>query len=138
MHADLNALAAASRGSSVLLAAPDHDPPRRRPAPPQRSTGDRLREALMALGDFHGQVISHSERAWASITFAGARHTLALLFAGEEAIEPGERFIAALPDHEFALPGQLVADAAITQADHRLLPTPRLVVQCELLLLEDG
>lgn len=114
----------------------DHDPPRRRPAAPQRSTGDRLREALMALGDFRGQVISHTEKAWASITFAGARHTLALLFAGHEAVEAGERFIAALPDHEFAIPGQLVADATVTEAEHRLLPHPRLAVQCELLLLE--
>lgn len=117
---------------------PEPSPPFRRPAPPARSTGDRLREALMALGDFRGQVITHSEKAWASITFAGARHTLALLFAGDEAVEAGERFIAALPDHEFAIAGQLVADAAVTEAEHRLFPTPRLVVQCELLLLEEG
>ena len=118
------------------LPAPSH--PRRRPAPPQRSTGDRLREALLALGDFRGQVIAHTEKSWASITFSGARHTLALLFAGDEAVEAGERFIAALPDHEFAIPGQLVADAAVTEAEHRLLPSPRLVVQCELLLLEEN
>lgn len=119
-------------------AAPRCDPPVRRPAPPQRSAGDRLREALVALGDCRGQVITHSEKAWASITFAGARHTLALLFAGAEAVAAGERFIAALPDHEFALPGHLVADAAVTEAKHRLLPHPRLVVQCELLLLEEA
>lgn len=111
---------------------------RRRPAPPQRSTADRLREALMALGDFRGQAIAHNQRAWASITFAGSRHTLSLIFAGEEAVEAGERFIAALPDHEFAIPGHLVADATVTEADHRLLPHPRLAVQCELLLLEEG
>ncbi len=110
----------------------------RRPAPVRRSTGDRLREALLALGDHRGQVLSHTERAWASITFAGGRHTLALLFLGEEGVAAGEAFIAALPDHEFAIPGQLVADAAITEVEHRLLPHPRLVVQCELLLLEEG
>lgn len=107
----------------------------RRSAP--RSTADRLREALLALGDHRGQVLMHSERAWASITFAGARHTLTLLFAGEEAVDAGERFLAALPDHEFAIPGQLVADAAIVEVEHRLLSQPRLVVQCELLLLEE-
>lgn len=110
----------------------------RRPAAARRSPGDRLREALLALGDHRGQVLFHTERAWASITFAGARHILALLFAGEEAVEAGERFIAALPVHEFAIPGQLVADAAITEVEHRLLPHLRLVVQCEVLLLEDG
>jgi hypothetical protein len=110
--------------------------PARRSGP--RSTGDRVRDALLALGAYRGQVLTHSERAWASITFAGARHTLALLFAGEEAVAAGEAFIAALPEHEFAIPSQLVADAAITEVEHRLLPHPRLVVQCELLLLEEG
>lgn len=137
MHANL-----AAAPACPLAVRPAPDAPRlrstRRPAPPRRSTGDRLREALLALGDFRGQVITHSEKAWGSITFSGARHTLALLFAGEEAVEAGERFIAALPEHEFALPGQLVADASITEAEHRLLPHPRLVVQCELLLLEEG
>ena len=110
------------------------------PRPPRarRSDGDRLRSALLALAEHRAQVITHSEKAWASITFAGTRHSLSLLFAGEEAIEAGERFIAALPDHEFTLPGQLVADAAIGEVEHRLLPSPRLVVQCELLLLADA
>ena len=118
---------------------PHPSPPcSRRPAAPRRSTADRLREALMALGDFRGQVLSHGERAWASITFSGARHTLTLVFAGEEAVAAGEHFIAALPDHEFAIPGQLVADAAVTEVEHRLLPAPRLVVHCEMLLLEEG
>jgi len=46
--------------------------------------------------------------------------------------------IAELPDHEFALPGQLVADASVSAVDHALAPSPRLTVTCELLLLEDG
>lgn len=127
MHADF----------AAGLAAAPRTPTLRRPRAAQRSTGDRLREALLMLGDHRAQVITHSEKAWASITFAGARHSLALLFAGAEGVEAGERFIAALPEHEFAIPGQLVADATITEAEHRLLPTARLVVQCELLLLED-
>ena len=61
-----------------------------------------------------------------------------LLFAGEDAVAAGERFIAALPDHEFALAGQLVADATVTEVEHRLLPSPRLIVTCEVLLLEEG
>ena len=110
------------------------------PRPPRgrRSAGDRLRTALMVLSEHQGQVITHTEKAWASITFAGTRHSLSLLFAGEEAVEAGERFIAALPDHEFAIPGQLVADAGIVEVEHRLSPSQRLVVQCDLLLLEDA
>ena len=140
MHANLAADVPGSHSARApsLRTAPAFDPPARRPAPARRSTGDRLREALLALGDFRGEVITHTEKAWASITFSGSRHSLALLFAGEEAVEAGERFIAALPDHEFAIAGQLVADATVTEAEHRLLPTARLVVQCELLLLEEG
>ena len=126
----------APRAAQML---PPVSPPcRPRPALPRRSTADRLREALMVLGDFRGQILSHGEKAWASITFAGARHTLTLLFAGDEAVAAGEQFIAALPDHEFTLEGQLVADAAVIEVEHRLLPTARLVVHCELLLLEEG
>ena len=84
------------------------------------------------------QVLTHTEKAWASITFAGTRHSLAILFAGDEAVEAGEEFVAALPDHEFAIPGQLVADAGVVEVEHRLAPEPRLVVRCELLLLEEN
>ena len=138
MHANFAADHAGSASTAITPGPRDPQPPFRRPACPQRSTGDRLREALMALGDFRGQVITHTEKAWASITFSGARHSLAILFAGEAAVEAGERFIADLPDHEFAIPGQLVADASVIEAEHRLLPTPRLVVQCELLMLDES
>lgn len=108
-----------------------------RPRPARRSSGDRLRDAVAALGEYHGQILNHAEKPWASITFAGARHTMSLLFAGSKAVAAGERFIAALPDHEFSIPGELVADATITGIEHRLVPHPRLAVECELLLLED-
>lgn len=110
------------------------------PRPPRarRSDGDRLRSALLALAEHRAQVITHSEKAWASITFAGTRHSLAILFAGDEAVEAGEEFVAALPDHEFAIPGQLVADAGVVEVEHRLIPEPRLIVRCELLLLEES
>ena len=71
------------------------------------------------------------------MTFAGARHRLELEFEGEDAIEAGELFIALLPEHEFDIFGQLVADATVTEVDHRLDP-PRMQVSCELLLLEEG
>ena len=77
------------------------------------------------------------EESWTAKLLAAGPERAAKKF-GEEAVEAGERFIAALPDHEFAIPGQLVADATVTEAEHRLLPNPRLVVQCELLLLEEG
>ena len=117
--------------TSALVAA---KPPKRA----RKTPADRLRDALLALGEHRGQLLAQSERAWASITFAGARHGVTLLFAGEDAVAAGERFIAALPDHEFELAGQLVADATVTEVEHRLLPSPRLIVTCEVLLLEEG
>ena len=107
------------------------------PARNRRQATDLLREALLGLARGEATILGHSEKSWASITFAGTRHRLALVFEGAEAVEAGERFIAFLPEHEFAIPGQLVADAAVTAVDHRLEP-PRMEVSCELLLLEEG
>lgn len=112
------------------------DTPPLRPA--TRGTAARLRDALLALAGGQATVLSHSEKSWASITFAGTRHRLELAFAGDEAIAAGEMFIVFLPEHEFMIPGQLVADAAITAVDHRLAPEACLTVSVELLLLEEG
>lgn len=104
----------------------------------RRTAPDHVREAVVALGDHRGQVLAHREKAWVSITFAGTRHTLTIMFSGHEGVEAGERFVAELPDHEFTIRGQVVADASVTYTDHRLLPSPRLLVECELLLVEEA
>ena len=106
------------------------------PIHPRRVTADRLREALLDLAQGRATILTHAEKSWASVTFAGARHRLELLFDGAEAVEAGELFIAFLPEHEFDILGQLVADATVTEVDHRLDP-PRMTVRCELLLLEE-
>lgn len=112
--------------------------PAKKKAPRQRKgPREKLAEALQSLAQGKTRIISHSEKSWASITFAGARHRVELEFAGAEAVEAGECFIVFLPEHEFAIPGQLVADAAITQVEHTLQP-PRMVVTCEILMLEEG
>lgn len=98
----------------------------------------QLEKQLKALCDGHGTVLVHREKAWASITFQGARHELLLRFDGEEAVAAGTRMIAALPDHEFTISGQLVADATVTFAEEHTPPEPLLAVTIELLLLEDN
>lgn len=103
----------------------------------RRSPGERLEDAVFRLGGGKGRVIRHSEENWASITFTGTRHHIELVFEGEGAIELGEDFIADLPSHEFAIPGQLVADADVVRVDHRAMP-PLMKVSCELLLIEEG
>jgi hypothetical protein len=40
-----------------------------------------------------------------------------------------------LPDHEFALPGHLVADAAVVSVEHSLTGIPRMLIECDILLL---
>lgn len=106
--------------------------------PQARRTRQHLLAAIMALAGAQAAVAHHVERGWASVTFSGTRHSLSLVFSGVEAVAAGETFIAALPDHEFTIPRQLVADAAVISADHALLPEPRLAVEIELLLLEDA
>lgn len=103
----------------------------------RKQPGEKLRAALIQLAGGLGEVRRHTERNWASITFAGTRHGFTLAFDGAEAVEAAEHFVAQLPDHEFSIAGQLVADAAIIEVDHRLCP-PQMLVSCELLLLDEG
>lgn len=102
-----------------------------------RGPRELLADALLALANGKGHVASHSEKSWASITFAGARHRVELVFEGESEVEAGECFIAFLPEHEFTIRGQLVADAVVIEVDSTAQP-PRLAVTCEILLLEEG
>ena len=108
------------------------------PRGPRRGASQRLREELQMLACGHAEFLAHSEKSWASVTFAGTRHRLDLAFAGDDAVEAAENFIVFLPDYEFAIRGQLVADAAVTAVDHRIGPDPRMEVRIELLLLDDS
>jgi hypothetical protein len=108
--------------------------PRRR----SRLPSDTLRRALLDLAGNQATITDHKERSWASITFAGTRHQLDLVFDGAEAVEAGERFITHLPEHLFDIPGQLVADAAVIAVDHQIGPEPQMRVCIEVLLLEDN
>jgi len=125
--------------------APQHQrvPPAARAAAPRRyrprrTTGDRLREALLTLAQGHVSLLTHEETALASITFSGTRHEVMLDFDGSEAVRAGEEFIDELPDHEFRIPGQLVADATVREVDHRFGAEERMMVTAVLLLLEEG
>ena len=103
----------------------------------RRAPSERLGQALLVLAGGRGRITRHTEANWASITFAGTRHCFDVVFEGEAAIEVGEDFVADLAEHEFTIPGQLVADAEVTKVDHRTAP-PLLKVTCELLLVEEG
>lgn len=102
-----------------------------------RSGGNRLVEAVGALAD-RAILTEHRETPWASITFAGTRHAMVWFFAGAEAVASGELFVAALPEHEFRIPGCLVADATIVEVASRQLPEPSMTVTAEILLLDEA
>jgi hypothetical protein len=105
--------------------------------PIRRSPWHALITALLRLAGDRAALLRHAERPWTSVTFSGTRHTVALAFTGCEAVAAGEAFLAALPEHEFRIPRQLVADAAVAAVEHELVPEPRLMVEVELLLLEE-
>lgn len=105
---------------------------------PRRTTDDRVRSALLSLAEGQGCLLSHAEIPWNSITFTGTRHEVTLCFTGNAATQVGERFIADLPEHEFTIPGHLVAEATIREVDHRFGVDERLVVMAVLLLLEEA
>jgi len=114
-----------------------HDPTIRMPRAARRPWLALL-TAVMNLTGGKAELIRHSEQPWASVTFAGTRHTIVLAFTGAEAIEAGETFLALVPEHEFAIPRQLVADATVVQVKHTAVPEERMECEIELLLLEDG
>jgi FKBP-type peptidyl-prolyl cis-trans isomerase 2 len=97
--------------------------------------GEQLRAQLIALAGGRGAVRVHQENAWQSATFNGTRHTLQLRFQGDE-VAGGEALIAAAPCHEFVIPGQLVAEVAVVDVDHRLAGA-LLTVTIKAWLLED-
>ncbi len=103
----------------------------------RRSPGEKLIEALCELAKGHAHILHHNEQSWASVTFAGTRHRVEMLFDGAKAVEAGECFIAFLPEHEFAIPRQIVADAAVVEVDHIASP-PHMRIKCELLMLDEG
>ncbi|HZU62420.1 MAG TPA: hypothetical protein VFF98_01955 [Novosphingobium sp.] len=131
-RADLLAPFSAARPASTLPAAGPQARPR------LRHPSLQVLEAMLRLAGPQAQLLSHAERPWASATFSGTRHTITLLFDGAGAVAAAEALIAALPEHEFTIRGQLVADATVSEVLHTLLPAERMVVEADLLLLAEG
>lgn len=81
--------------------------------PRTNGTAARLiRQLIEHLGP-GTQLIGSQEREWASATFSGARHSLDLHVPMLHDATQSPTSIAALPDHEFALVGEIVADCAV-------------------------
>ena len=102
------------------------------------SPGERLLRAVVALAGPHADLLEHHEAPWASVTFAGMRHSIVLRYDGWEACDAAEAFMAELPEHEFMIPRTLVADTAVVWLDQTLLPEPVMTLELALLLLDDA
>jgi len=87
-----------------------------------------LTNALLKLAT-PAEIPESRERPWASVTFTGARHWVSLSVGPARA----EEIAAMLPEHEFDLPGHLVADIAVAgtrvDGDRTLLEIEALTVE---------
>lgn len=102
---------------------------------PTDAEREAIEGAVLALASNQAEIRDLAFRPWASITFVGSRVKMTVRFHGAEAVVAGEQFIAFLPEHEFDIPGQIVADAAVTGVSHE--QGKYLGATIEILLLED-
>lgn len=78
------------------------------------STCALLRALRNRFAGFDGLTVEEiRSRAWASVTFSGARHEIALRLEGDGAEEAAGRFLARLSAAEFDLPGHILADLVL-------------------------
>lgn len=80
----------------------------------RRTAQDLLAELLNLLGP-DARLLHAHEREWASITFTGARHRFVFELPDASLVTPAvRRAIAGLPEHEFTVRGEIVADCTAT------------------------
>ena len=90
------------------------------PVPLNDSTSSLLRAIRAAVTDRIGLTIEEiRSRAWASVTFSGARHELVLRLEGAEADTVADAFLARLDVAEFAIRGHIMADIALVWQERR-------------------
>lgn len=93
--------------------------------------------SVLGLTRDRGKLLAHATKPWRSATFAGTREQITLSFEGEEAIVIGEAFLHTLTEHEFEIPGHVVADVTTCWV-HRAWQQSRIDMQIELLLIDDA
>lgn len=77
------------------------------------TAGRIIRQLIEHIGP-DTELIGSEEREWASATFSGARHSVHLRMALPDAAAAAPTGITALPDHEFDLSRDIVADCTAT------------------------
>ena len=77
-----------------------------------QAAGALLRGLVARSGASRSEVLLTEVRSvdWRSLTFDGERHEFAMRFTGPGAAREADRMLEGLDEHEFALPGAIVAD----------------------------
>lgn len=84
-----------------------------------RDPHTRLGKALLAkLGSEDVEIRASSSRAWASITFSGARHIFTLALVGSKATKRAQEFADHIAWEDFEVARHLVADIIVAHADY--------------------
>ena len=79
-----------------------------------QSTAAKLIHTVLDICGDGSELVGAHEREWASATFSGARHSLDLMIPANDERGALPDAVARLPDHEFDLVGEIVADCAVT------------------------
>ena len=82
-----------------------------------------LRALLDRAGDQRNRILLSEIHSvdWHSLTLAGERHLVTLRIPGPEAERLVDRFILGIEDAEFAIPGHILADIAVSGTPTRAL-----------------
>jgi hypothetical protein len=91
----------------------------------------RLIRALIARSGGHAVLDHGTSESWASVTFTGARHLLRFTMPPIAS----EGFVRGLEEHEFTIPGHIVADIAVTA---RCETDAATVLEIAALTIEEG
>lgn len=97
-----------------------------------------LIRALIELSQSTAALQFHEGHDWASATFSGMRHRLALIFTGTEAISAGNILAEQLEAHEFTLKRHVVIDIHVAHRVERHEGEPTLLLEIEALTVEDS
>lgn len=95
----------------------------------------RLIHSVLDLCGPGSELIGAHEREWASASFSGARHSLDLLVPANDEGSPLPDAVRLLPDHEFALTSQIVADCSVTLGQRHRHATGRTMIGLRVELL---
>jgi hypothetical protein len=74
------------------------------------------------------------QRPWHSLTFTGVQLRISADLSAQEYADVADRVAKNLPDHEFNIRGQIVADIAVTD---QIVTADATILTIDALLLED-